>query len=262
MGLFKSIAKIGKKIFKGIKKKFGKAMAFVGKIAGSKWGKILMLASSIFTGGMALAGAFSGFASSGAGFLAKFVGTAKGFMSGLTQPMVQAKKLMSIGETAATIGQTTSALQGAAQAAAPQSVLQGVTQAGQTVGAQLPKALQVPGKALTAGLQQAPATAGPGGGWLSKAAGFATDFIKSEAGAGLISGIGKGMAAEQEQEFQDRYRKAWADPNNPFAKLLSEGAFGAESAPAGGAPTPTFSGQTFAPPGAPAQPMQPQGGQF
>jgi hypothetical protein len=258
MGIFKSIKKLGKKIFTGLKTKFMKGMAFIGKITNSKWGKILMLASSIFTGGMALAGAFQGFANAGTGFLAKFVGTAKGFMGGLTQPLKQAKKLMKIGETAATIGKTTGALTGAAEAAKPmQNVLAGVTQAGQEVGARLPQALQVPGKALTAGMDLAQQTeAGAGGGWLSKAAGFAADFIKSEAGAGLISGVGKGIAAEEQQKHEDRFRRAWADPNNPFAKLTGESGFGAETAPAGPAPVPSFGGQTY------QAPQQPQGGQF
>jgi hypothetical protein len=254
MGLFKSIKKIGKKIFKGLKKKFKKGLIAFGKIAGSKWGKILMLASSIFTGGMALAAGFSSFTGTAGGFMVKFVAGAKGFMGGLTSPLTQAKKMMGAG---ATVGQTTGALAGAAQAAKPmKGVLQGVTQAGQTVGAQLPAALQVPGKALTAGLQglqQAPPP-GAGGGWLSKAAGFAADFIKSEGGAGLIKGVGEGMAAEEKQKHEDRFRRAWADPNNPFAKLTAGG--GEVEAPTGPAPVPSFGGQTYAPP------QQPQGGQF
>ncbi len=270
MGLFKNIKKGFKKIFKGIKKGFTKALAFVGKVAGSKWGKMLLLASSIFTGGMALAAGFQGFLSSTAPtFLGKFVAGAKGFMAGLAKPVAQAKKMLGGAEAAATIGQAATAAAGAAQTAAPQSVLQGVAQVGQEVGARLPGALQVPGQALTAGMEVAQQTAtGPGGGWLSKAAGFASDFIKSEAGAGLISGIGKGMAAEQEQEFQDRYRKAWADPNNPFAKLIGEEGFGAETLPSGPATTPRFQprsqlfGSQYAGGGAvaPQQPAQPIGG--
>jgi hypothetical protein len=86
MGLFSGIKKAFKKVFKGIKKVFKKVGKFVGKILNSDFGKILMIAAAVFTGGAALMAGI-GNASAASGFIGKFVAGAKGFMSGLLRPM-------------------------------------------------------------------------------------------------------------------------------------------------------------------------------
>lgn len=134
MGLLKSIKKGFKNVFKGIGKVFKKGLAFVGKITQSKWGKILMLAATVFTGGMALAGGIAAFgtsAAAGGTFMTNFVAGAGGFMSALASPVSQAQKMLGGGATAL---ETSTAITAIGQAAAPVEALQGVTAAGQTVG--------------------------------------------------------------------------------------------------------------------------------
>lgn len=87
MGLLKKLKKGLKRVFKGVKKIFKKAVKFIGKIAGSKFGKVLMLAAAVFSGGVAL-GAWSswgGFTASGSGFFAqKFIPGINKIMSVMT----------------------------------------------------------------------------------------------------------------------------------------------------------------------------------
>jgi hypothetical protein len=267
MGILKSIKKGAKKIFKGIKKKFMKGLAFVGKIAGSKWGKILLLASSIFTGGMALVAGFQSFAATGGGFLAKFVAGAKGFMAGLAKPMAQAKSML--GGGAQTAGQLSQTVAAATAAQAPVQALQGVTQAGQIVGTGIPGAAQalqaatsgiaktaattattaaqvgggVGGKALQA--LQGVTTAAEEGNWLTKAAKIAKGIYESpttkELLGGVVKGVGEGMKLKEEQKFEDRFRKAWEDPNNPFALLTQAAGYGEQTVAPG---TPQFGPQS------------------
>lgn len=227
MGLFKSIKKAVKKVVKGVKKVFKKATKFVGKIAGSKWGKALLIASAVFTGGMALAAGFQGFTGTAGTFMTKFVAGAKEFAGALANPISKAKEMMG---GAATTGQ-------AAQAA---QVAEGATQAGEMVGAagtaaqtgadaagmvaQGAQAAQQVGQA-TAGVAAPAAQAAQGGGgiggMLSKAAGAAWDFAKSPAGGTVISGVVKGYAEGKQQEEllkeQERVRRyydnQWRDPN-------------------------------------------------
>lgn len=134
MGILKSIKKGFKNVFKGIGKVFKKGLAFIGKITQSKWGKILMLAATIFTGGMALAGGIAAFgtsAAAGGTFMTNFVAGASGFMTALASPVQQAQKMLG---GAATAGETAAAITAVGQAQAPLEVLQGATAAGQQVG--------------------------------------------------------------------------------------------------------------------------------
>lgn len=266
MGLLKSIKKGFKNVFKGIKKKFMKGMAFVGKIMGSKWGKILMLAATIFTGGMALAGGIAAFgtsAAAGGSFMANFVAGAQGFMTAMASPVSQAKKLLGAGATA---GETLAL----ATAGAPLEALQGATAAGQQVGTGIAgagEAIQAAGgvtSALPGGGAAGVGGAGLGGGggttaldiagkaaatgggkgvtalqgvktgiqeakgnWLTNAIKAGTEFAKTPAGAKLVEGFGGGAYREEEMDkffrFQDRYRKAWQDPNNPIQQMISQG---------------------------------------
>lgn len=85
MGLFSGIKKVFKKIGDGVKKVFKKVGQFIGKIANSKLGKILLIAATVVTAGAALYGAFTGAMqgiTQGAGFLDKFMMGAKGFLKG------------------------------------------------------------------------------------------------------------------------------------------------------------------------------------
>ncbi len=218
MGLFKKIRSGFKKVFKGVKKVFAKGLALIGKITGSKWGKILMLGAALFTGGMALAAGFQGFAGSTAStFLGKFVHGASAFVKALANPIAQAKKVFGAGapvSTSLTASQAAAPGNILSQATSGLNVARGVT--GPTLG---PVAQGVLSEAGGLVAQQGTTQAG---GWLARAAKAASDFAKSPAGAGLIKGMGEGMAAEQQNVFTDRYRRAWADPNNPFARLAGE----------------------------------------
>lgn len=228
MGLFKKIKKAFKKVVKGVKKVFKKVTKFVGKIAGSKWGKALLLASAVVTGGMALAAGFQGFTGTAGTFLTKFVAGAKEFVGALANPIGQAKKML--GGAATTTGQAAQAAQAA----------EGATKAGEMVGAAgnatqtatdamgavagAGQTAQQVGQAtagLTQPVQQAAAGGGGVGGMLKKAAGAAWDFAKSDAGGSIISGMVKGYAEGKQQEEllkeQERVRRyydnQWRDPN-------------------------------------------------
>ena len=244
MGLFSSIKKVVKKVVKSVKKVFKKVLKFVGKIASSKWGKALMIASAVFTGGMALSAGFQGFTQSAGGFLTKFVAGAKEFVGALANPMGQAKKRLggaeaAAGQAATASGAAKAATQTAASEAAQNLVgaaggatrtgadalgtlaaggTQNVSQLGQAA-AQVGKAATgiAPGAASAAaqGAAQATTAGGGGGGLLSqaggllkKAGGAALDFAKSDAGGQIISGVMKGYAegAQQEEQWKEEER--------------------------------------------------------
>lgn len=275
MGLFKSIGKAFKKVVKGVGKVFKKIGKGIGKILNSKWGKILMVAAAVFTGGMALVGAWQGMAGA-TGFFGKFAAGAKGFLTGLMKPVQTAKGLMGGaaqgGQVAGQIG--TAAGQTGGELAAVTDVTGAVAQggadvaggvaAGTDVAGQVGQAAAggagggggaglaadaaaglsataegaaIPGYSLEAGLakpgllsraggaiQSVGETVGAGlesvapkGGWLRNAAKAGYDFMNSPVGGYLLKGYGEGMAAEEQNKFDDRYRQAWRDPNNPFA---------------------------------------------
>lgn len=244
MGLLSGIKKIGKGIVKGIKKVFKGVGKFVGKIVGSKWGKTLMAAATVFTGGMALAagvGAFTGQAAS-ATFLTKFVAGAKGFVGALLNPVGAAKGFFGnlgqgLGAAAQGAAQGVGALPAGAdlaQAAAEQTAEGAATMANApstdptTIvaegGAAAPAGgggvAGAPGASPTApaGVDWsgaapggAPGAAAPGaqqGGFLSRAASGTMDFLKSPGGgklaAGLVQGYAEGAAAEEKLRQEEK----------------------------------------------------------
>ena len=66
MGLLSSIGKAFKSVFKGIGKAFSAIGKFVGKITNSKWGKALLIAAAVVTGGMAIMAGVQGFSAAAA----------------------------------------------------------------------------------------------------------------------------------------------------------------------------------------------------
>lgn len=248
MGLLKKLKKGVKNVFKGVKKVFKKALKFVGKIAASKWGKILMTAASIYMGGIAIYGALQGVASAGAGatFMQTFAAGAKGALAAMASPVATGKAALGLG-TAAEAGVGSAAALGGAQGAsalgAPAgwgelgTAAVGTSEAGAgSAGAGLlassaPAAAEATGigasqiaasegmkAAGTAALQNAGQSAS--GGLLSKAAGAAWDLAKSPQGMKLIGNVvksyGEGAAAEEEAKARWReqryYDEQWRDP--------------------------------------------------
>lgn len=261
MGLFSSIKKAFKKIFSGIKKVFKKVVGVVGKIAGSKWGKILLTAAAIFSGGMALVGGVQGWtaaAAEGAGFMGKFVSAAKGFMSALANPVDKAKELFGkaagAGEVAAATGQTGAAAQKSAEitaqatqtaeTAAIESAAAGAVPEAAAGGAKVAETAaqvaQAPGREAVATMfkgqlptktAEALATGEPvKKHWLTKAGEFAKEFVMSPTGAqvlgGAMTGMSEGAQLEAAMEHQDRIRRRWMDPQNELALLTQQPGFG------------------------------------
>lgn len=68
-------------------------------------------------------------------------------------------------------------------------------------------------------MMEASSQAGKKSGWLSKAASAARDFAQSEGGGNVlgsvIQGVGNYYTSKDQQEFQDRIRRQWMDPNDP-----------------------------------------------
>lgn len=247
MGLLKKLKKGVKNVFKGVKKVFKKALKFVGKIAASKWGKILMTAASIYMGGIAIYGAIQGVAQAGAGatFMQTFAAGAKGALAAMGSPVATGAKALGLGaETAggaaalggasgagafgapAGWGELGTAAAGGAEAAGGAGAGLLATSA-ETAAAAAPGVASMGAPAGWAAAGQGAAQgAGASGGLLSKAAGAAWDFAKSPGGSKLIGnvikGYGEGQAAEEEakQRWKEQryYDEQWRDPNQ-LAKL-------------------------------------------
>lgn len=237
MGLFSKIKSAVKSVWKGVKKVFKPIVKGIGKIFGSKLGKGLLMAASVFTMGTALAAgasAWSAAASQGATtFLGKFVPAAQNFMSSLTGGLVKAPDVVSSGAQAA--GQ-------AAQAVAEQGAKQGqqladvAGAAGDVMKQTDPmtklaegaaggtSAISGPASSLPVGggapsaAASGTATAGQTGNMLSKASNLAQsaakgvlEFAKSPGGGrtigSIIQGYGEGMAAEAEWERRDELER-------------------------------------------------------
>lgn len=248
MGLFSSIKKAFKKVFKGIKKVFKKVGKFIGKIAGSKWGKILLTAAAIFTGGMALMAGWGAFTGTTGTFMTKFVAGAKGFMAGLANPIKAAKGAVGAAQSGTSLAQGAAqgagALPGAAAATPLQSPVPGgggaeqlVPQGGQGV---LPSS-PVPG-AEQAGKLMVPAEAGGGAAstaatvadTASKAPGFwdkgvpgmlkgageslvgKEGFLRTPGGAymasNMLQGYSQGKMMEDQLKHGSYADRQWADP--------------------------------------------------
>lgn len=178
------------------------------------------------------------------GFLTKFVAGAKGFMSGLLQPMQTWKGAVGGFQGGGGIG---GALKGAAEGSgALQAVQAGnvgqmveTGAAGQTPGLQAPDASTAgleagamgppapapaqlppapPGSQVVGGATQVPAAA-PAvqpQGMLGKAAGAVGDFAKSTGGGliltSAIQGLAQGKMQEDMLKHGDYYDRKWADP--------------------------------------------------
>jgi hypothetical protein len=262
MGLFSGIKKAVKGVFKGIKKVFGGVMKAYNKFAGSKLGKMVMLAAAIYTGGLAISGGIQAWsaasAAEGATFMSKFVAGAEGFMTTLFNPIDATKTLMDTGAPL-TAGQLSAIAPNAATEAAGQianaatqtaesSAIQTAAQGGVTTApgppSQLPSfggAGAMPGTGNVAPsigsvAKTAAETAAQPEGWLSKAAGFAKDFLMSPTGASMIEGYAMGGAQEEQQKFDDRINRQWNDPNNAFQQQMKGGGMLSGTIQRGGSP--------------------------
>ena len=175
MGLFSSIKKAVKKVFKGVKKVFKKVAKFAGRVMKSKWGKALMIAAAVWTGGAAL-GAWGGGAASGATagqtFLGKFVAGAKDFVGGV-------------------FGQGGAAATGGGVAAG----------------------VATPGVAGAAGAGAGAAGAGAAPGLFSKIGSAVGGFIKSPGGGALLSNAMQGYAQGKMAEEEREWNSGWGDPD-------------------------------------------------
>ncbi len=160
MGLLKKLKKGLKRIFKGVKKVFKKVVKAFGKIAGSKFGKILMLAAAVFTGGVALGAwsAWGGFSTAAGGFAGKFIAGVNKVMSFMTGGAAGAGKGATMAGQTLTQGGASAAGEALTPSAA--AVGEGVA-AGELVGAAVPEgvgllaeegiAAALPGVATTGG---------------------------------------------------------------------------------------------------------------
>jgi hypothetical protein len=213
MGFLSKIKKAVKKVFKGVKKVFKKAVKFVGKIASSKWGKALMLAAAIYTGGMALTGGWDTFMTTQGSFLDKFVAGSKTFMGSLTGATAGAGNtatgIASAGAEAASgiAGTGTAALAGNGASAlnvagSASGLLGGTSQAAGMTGGLLSGGAQALSAAAPTALTAASAPAASGG-WLAKGAKMAWDAANSPIGSKLISGALEGYQEGKAQEVQN-----------------------------------------------------------
>lgn len=217
MGLFSSIGKAFKSVFKGIKKVFKKVLGGIGKILNSKWGKILLLAAAIFTGGMALAGGFQAFAASSAAgntFMANFVAGAKGFMVALANPVGQAKSMFGAGAEAAA-GAAGAGVGSTAAEVGGQELAAGVAQeaVGQTAAE---GAIQSAAGGIGGGGKEAIAAATGGGGGT---VGAATQTAAQQAGGrAAMEGMFGTAAQEAGKQTAGQVAKGWLTKAADFGK--------------------------------------------
>lgn len=103
MGIFKKLKKAVKGVFKGIGNVFKKILKPFQKILSSKWGKVLMIAASIFTLGTAMMAGYTAWTSATGNMLAKFVASGKDFIFSLIgkQTVYGAKGSLAAANTAA-----------------------------------------------------------------------------------------------------------------------------------------------------------------
>lgn len=220
MGLFSGIKKAVKKVFSGVKKVFSK----VGKAMNTKWGKALMVGMAVFTGGMALAAGFQGFAGASGTFMTKFVAGAKSFMGALANPVGQAKKMLGgAGQAGATMSQAQQVANAQQQSGAAAELLSG---GAKEVAKEGVKQVATEGlkQGVTEGLKQGVTEGvkeGAKKGWLAQAASGAMDFAKSQAGSSMLKGMAEGaykqhlmgQQIEAQQAEARRYDEAWQDPS-------------------------------------------------
>ena len=224
MGLFSGIKKAVKKVFKGVKKVFKKIGKFVGKILNSKWGKALMVAAAVFTGGMALAAGWQA-AAGATGFAGKFMAGAKAFMGALVNPIDTAKEMFGGAAQGMTTGQQIAAGTEAAGTGAAEAALGATGEVAADVAVNAGDLVLGEGTALadTAAKKTAEVALKTGGEeaakktLMQKAGGAALDLAKTAGGGQIISGAIEGYAggaAAEEQlkaELKEKrhYDKAW-----------------------------------------------------
>ncbi len=261
MGIFSSIGKFFTNVWKGITKVFEAVMKPINKLLGSKLGKILMLAVSIFTMGTALLAGAQGFMS-GTGFIGKFLNGGKAFLNSLIGTKFDVAGEAGAGGAVAgadvmgppapegAVDAAASVLEGTDPAAIGGIVEQGgagsmamgpgptgdvmqrsVTSGGQAAGqgAMLPPGASDAAKTaelMKASTSAATGGAAEGGNWLTKAMSAAKDFAKSDTGATVIGGMMQGYGRSQEiQAYLDEKRRVgdmFEDPNDPGMRALRE----------------------------------------
>ncbi len=246
MGFLSKLWSGVKNVFSGILKVFSPILAPLGKILGSSWGKVLMLAASVFTFGASLlagAGAFGSTLGATGSFMEAFVAGGKQFVS----------TLLGTGASPGG-GEIDPLIQGAVQTATDPLATNMLSDVGKMTplpGGATPNSLTKPGGAnifagsggakelgmqamqagtkpglLTQGMK-AGGTTKTGGNWLTNAAKSAWEFAKSEPGQNLIGssleGYAQGKRDEALFEHEGRYDRMWQDPNQtrPIGDITS-----------------------------------------
>jgi len=246
MGIFSSIWKGIKGVFKGIVKVFSPILKPIAKFLGSDFGKALMMALSVFTLGASLIAGVQGFGA-GTGFIGKFVNGGKEFLNTLlgTSFKTVGNQAGGAGAVVGTGGIpgdvpgmiTEGGAVGGGTKQMAGEMLTGQGAGGGLIPQKIPIGTEAVSKAatspggITGNLLGGAPTAAAGaakttqqGGWLSRAAGAAMDFAKTPSGGtiigSMISGIGEGMRQKNEQEFESRVERMFADPNDPGMQAL------------------------------------------
>ncbi len=222
MGIFSSIWKGIKGIVSGIGKVFKAILKPIAKLFDSGFGKALMLGLAVFTMGASLIAGFEGFMQ-GSGFIGRFINGGKAFLNTLLGTTFE---VSGGGGSKLATGGIESGLPGdqslVAGADAPGEILLGKEPPG---GLSTPPNLPpAPGGAPVPGSPTAlPPT--ETGNWLSKAAKAAQKFATSPGGGtilgSVISGVGAGMRQKNEQDFESRVERMFANPNDPGMLALA-----------------------------------------
>lgn len=277
MGIFSSIGKAFKSVFKGIMKVFSPILKPLGKLMNSSLGKAIMIGLSIFTLGTAMVagyGAFSASMAASNGFIASFVEGGKVFMGSLLgkgadeastalaeggaqtgslaaeQAGIAAQSgsmnpaLLEGGQSAIDAGGALAEGASGSMAFGPEpagDVMNMATSAGGGAEGMAGSGSFGPGGGIPEAAGEAAQVAeltSSGGGVLQEAGGgwldsikegaanmFKEDgFLRSEGGGqvagALISGVGNYYTEKDRQEFQDRIRRSWGDPNNAGVRSI------------------------------------------
>lgn len=229
MGILKKIGKAIGSVFNGIKKVFRAVMKPINKILGSKWGKVLMTALSIFTLGSALlaGGAeFLAVRAAGSGYISSFVAGGKAFIGSLLGIEPTQQKAAAGAPGASGLPQPMS---GAGGGVTGQDIIASpTTPAGAGVAApQITPQVSygMGGKNITQ-FGNTVANVEKPGNWLSKAAKGALDFAKTPSGGtiigAMITGIGEGINQKNQNEFDSRIERQFSDSSDPGLQRLRE----------------------------------------
>ena len=226
------------KVGKGIKKAFKKVGKFVGKLASSKFGKILLIAAAVFTLGTALIAGVGAFASTAGTFAAKFVAAGKAFVGALASPLKTAKGLFNgakvtgaTANAASTTAQVAEAVGATAPASTPVGVLAGegvaastgAAAAGGGVAAAAPNLAPLAAPALAApaapGISLASQVGSAAANVGSKVANFATSAQGLTLAGNAAQGFAAGKAQEEVLKEQRREREFYDNQYRDPAKI-------------------------------------------